>query len=138
MSEFGSVMEHVSYTKYAKKKRDVLHLLREKETLEKNLLELERSMEDEQRKSTKNIREMRILLAKVDKSMNRKVGKTQGRNKIKSSEFDSYDHANVAAVTKFLYYKFMSHNTFLHASWKNHSHNARKFFEPNCTGSQLS
>ena len=51
----GDQLKHVSYSKYAKKKSDILHLLREKETLEKKVLELGRSMKDEWRKRTEKI-----------------------------------------------------------------------------------
>ena len=49
---------------------------------------------------------MEILLAKTNKSIKIKLGKNQGRNKVKSREFDSYSHANAAVVTQFLCYNF--------------------------------
>ena len=76
-------------------------------------------MEQEHKLSTEKIQDIEILFTKTNKSMKRNVGNPWGGNKVKYAEFDSFNHINVATVTQFLHYKFMSRYNFLCASWTN-------------------
>ena len=41
----------------------------------------------------------------------------QGRNSLRASQFDSYDHANLEIIGRFCKTKLFPHHKFLHSSW---------------------
>jgi len=45
----------------------------------------------------------------------------QGRNSLRASEFDSFDHANLEIIGKFCKTKLFPHHKFLHSSWSKNS-----------------
>ena len=45
----------------------------------------------------------------------------RGRNSLRASEFDSFDHANLEIVGKFCKTKLFPHHKFLHSSWSKYS-----------------
>ncbi len=45
----------------------------------------------------------------------------QGRNTLRTSDFDSYDHSNQDIIARFCKNKLFSHHKFLHPLWKDYS-----------------
>ena len=45
----------------------------------------------------------------------------RGRNSIRASQFDSYDHANLEIIGRFCKTKLFPHHKFLHSSWSQYS-----------------
>jgi hypothetical protein len=45
----------------------------------------------------------------------------RGRNSLRASQFDSYDHANLEIIGRFCKTKLFPHHKFLHSSWSKYS-----------------
>lgn len=45
----------------------------------------------------------------------------QGRNSLRASQFDSYDHSNLEIIGRFCKTKLFPHHKFLHSSWSQYS-----------------
>ncbi len=123
-------MVTVSKKKLAEIKREFDIAVREKRVLERKANTLAHTLKGKEKEWTATEKELQIKLARISQSVNRHWSQpSQGRNKLKKSDYDGYDHSNAANISKWLKFDFMPHYKFWHPGWKKYRpENPNSFF----------
>ena len=103
-------------------------VLKENDVLRMEMDQLQRQLVRVKEDGAKREKKLGLVIDQLTNSAKRKKMMCVGRNKLRTSEFDSFDHANTATINKFLRFEFLPHHKFLHSSWKIYSPKRKKTF----------
>ena len=118
----------VTHKRYMGKVKELNIVLKENDVLRMELDQLKGQLERQKEDGAKREKRMSVTIEQMNNSAKRKKMMCVGRNKLRTAEFDSFDHANTATVNKWLRFQFLPHHKFLHTSWKIYSPKRKKSF----------